>query len=224
MVSAASQLTILPSLHSFAASPIVKIIVSPAKYEYAVHKKLLVRDSGFFKDVLAPGTKESESNTVTIPDGNAYIFPYLVNWVYIRATDEDFPEKFDFYEGDLHPKNTWELMQAWILGDMLRMPKWQNHLIFQLSRRFRDEPVAPHELKAIFPKISNESKLYEFLVDQFAKNLQDEAYVGVDKYTDWDTMKFNPSLVSKAIDAAMMMGMEGREEEPADNWENYYVK
>lgn len=209
----------------FINSPLILVIVGEEKTRFAVHKGVLIRDSNFFKHSLAPGTKELESRTVTVPGADWKIFSYFVNWAYLRATNTGFPKENFFYEdNELHPLTTWDLMQVWVLAGMLVMPVWQNHLMRQLSIHYQENPVSPGEMIAIFLHLEEDTKLWQFLIDQFASDLKNRGYYGGNSQ-DWETMILNTDLLSKAIDAARTWEVdETRGEEPCHQVEKYYVK
>ena len=106
---------------------------------------------------LAPGTKESISNVVQLPEEDPHAINYFVDYIY--------NDKVDFScEPDAAPP----AMMVYALAEKLKMPEWQNRVIDSLVECWKEHFLLPNEVSWVLDKVSDASPLLQLMLDQFS--------------------------------------------------------
>ncbi|KAK4938665.1 hypothetical protein LTR10_020933 [Elasticomyces elasticus] len=156
---------------SFAHSLIVTFIVGPEKYAYTAHKAVVINKCPFVAKCLAVGMIESTTHTINLPEDSPAAFDHFISWIYhgeVIEIEQDNTDKL------------LTVLKAWVLADKLCMPAWQNRLIDSAMTYLTKHVIEPSIVSWGTDHLSNESLLFDLIMDQFA---WDVARTG-SKYTD----------------------------------------
>ncbi|KIW10938.1 hypothetical protein PV08_10237 [Exophiala spinifera] len=195
---------------SFATSPIVTILVGSRKFEFFAHKDKLVEKSPFFQKCLGAGMQEAQTDCVILPEDNPKAFGHFIDWIYRRGA----PKIVD--EQDIK-----DLLRTWVMADKFCMPRLQNKIMNALALWCRGHLVAPDIVLWVVTRVAHDSKLFSFVLDQFAW----ECSLGDCEYfEDEDLMKLLAvSTVSTRFFWATVKHAKEDPCEPAENIEYYHV-
>ncbi|KAJ5198877.1 hypothetical protein N7491_000556 [Penicillium cf. griseofulvum] len=110
--------------------PTIQIIVRATKEPFHIHESLICTSSLFFKKAMSGSWKESHEHTVELPEDDPEIFALYSYWLYFSKIPltVEAPEKNEFI-GGIVKKEYLDLVSAYVLGDKLFDPKFQNSII-----------------------------------------------------------------------------------------------
>ncbi|KAJ9603690.1 hypothetical protein H2200_011876 [Cladophialophora chaetospira] len=141
---------------SFAMSPIVTLVVGDGKVEYTAHRQLLVDKCPFFAKCLTSGTKEANTNVVTLPEDDADTVRHFIDFIYHNHVD--FTKE----------RNGFGRMKAYALAEKFGMQVWQNKLMNSLMKFWKMYFVQPAEVSWILDNIHESCPLHRLALDQFS--------------------------------------------------------
>ncbi|KAK5551847.1 hypothetical protein LTR46_010204 [Exophiala xenobiotica] len=107
------------------SSPVITLIVGESKTTYFVNKDVLTEAGRFFEKCLNSGMKEAQTHVIELPEDNCQAFDVFVDYAYGRKLE---------IVGD---KDVFDCMQAWMLGDKLLAPKFQNILVASIINYYQ---------------------------------------------------------------------------------------
>lgn len=123
---------------------------------------MLVYHSPFFAAALEGQFKEANSLKMTLPEDRPLIFEIFVKWLYLGPLkpDNGKAEDDDIDEAD-------DLVLAWVLGDKLGCPLFQDHVILQLIEFYAEFILGPFIIKTVYENTVPASKLRLWLINSF---------------------------------------------------------
>ncbi len=140
---------------SFAASPLVTVLVGDQKKQYTIHKDRLVKTSPFFKTRLDNPMIESTNGQITFPEDQCRAFDVVVNWIYGGDV-----------EGICGPGGLFSAMKAYQLADKYMMPQLQDSLIQEIKKYLKGYCFLPQYVSWAVKHLKDTSALRIFLIDQ----------------------------------------------------------
>ncbi|KAJ9603687.1 hypothetical protein H2200_011873 [Cladophialophora chaetospira] len=108
----------LDTVPNYCGSQLITILVGKDKARYCIHKDILVSASPFFSKCLASGMKETETNTIELPEENCRFFNAFSSWMY-DGTVKKIRDNDDLDQA----------IREWVLAEKYLVPKWQNVLV-----------------------------------------------------------------------------------------------
>ena len=130
-------------------------------------KNLLVHHSTFICAALEGRLGEANTTTITLPTCTPHIFDYLVQWLFTGS----FKIKWK-----CHEFQAFELVAAWILGDYLGCPRFQDCSVHQLLHRpYLISLADPGFIDTVYEGMPKSSKLRQLIVASFLFVSMDES-------------------------------------------------
>jgi hypothetical protein len=158
--------------------PVVKIIVGAQEMVFNVHKVLLCAESEYFAKCFQGNFAEATTGETKLPETDPKTFTNFVKWL---------------YTGDMAPfargaDVMGDMVDAYILGDRLVCPNFQNRAIdlFQVAAR-----VKPCDHSTIIRAVTNaptESKLLLYLAKQITYEVSVQVYTTLVGSAEWREM------------------------------------
>ena len=120
-------------------------------------KKLLVSSSPFFKAALEGSFTEADSNSIALPEDNGNAFALFVHWVYYGGDSLD----------DVVLWSSTVFTRAWVLGDKLGRPTFQDLMMLCLVEMHREQPMDSEILYHAYCLSPAGSRLRQYALDEF---------------------------------------------------------
>ena len=121
-------------------------------------EKVLTHCSPFFDATLKGNFAEASSKAVNLPEDDPDAFEIWATWLSLGTCKDVF--EFDSYDHDY--------ARAWILGDKLACPAFQDHLMFQFLTWFESGVgLWLDTVQVVYEVSSPGSKLRQLFVDWF---------------------------------------------------------
>ncbi|KAL4798952.1 hypothetical protein BDV19DRAFT_385627 [Aspergillus venezuelensis] len=99
----------------------------------SAHESLLTQSSDFVQVILTIPCKDSTKPIIRLPDHEPETFALFINWLYYKekpVVGETSEELFNI--------ECWQLCKAWILGQKLQCPAFQNAVTSDLVEEIND--------------------------------------------------------------------------------------
>jgi hypothetical protein len=145
-------------------SPMTTIVVANDSANgngtFDAHTSLLKAESGFFQGCFAHNYIEVSSREIRLPEDSVQDFKYFLKWLYSGTLD--IPQEGPWKETDKR------YLDAYILGNKLICPSYQNIVVKCMVAMFRRHAIQPENLLYLFDKGLEDSKLMKYLVKQVA--------------------------------------------------------
>jgi hypothetical protein len=165
----------------FMLSPMITIVVSKKSKagRFDAHTSLLKSESGFFRGCLVHNFVEAASGVIRFPEDRIDDFIYFLKWLYsgnltvaptpLEITKDSWPILFRRY------------LRAYVLGNKLICPRYQNAVVEKMMKLFPDYTnMPPNALQQLLALGLGDTKLMKFLVKRMAYSYvvnQEQAYV-----------------------------------------------
>jgi hypothetical protein len=151
-----------------------------SKKIFQVYAILLSMHSEYFATALRTNFAEGQAKVFTLPDEDAAVFGYVIEWVLTGKIVENIRDpKMEGWSSDVGNEPALDHFHAlWILADYLLMPALQNYVIERISKwekvyRTLNVPEFPK----IFEKCPLGSPLRRYIVDRCVWNrLEDDVF------------------------------------------------
>ena len=118
-------------------------------------KKLLTNVSSFFTAALKGGFSEAKTNSITLPDDDPKAFELFVQWLFCGSD-------IAIWCNDPHTATL-----AWILGDKICCPGFQNFSMLSLVKCHEVAIITPESVRLAYQKAPAGSKLRQYAIRAF---------------------------------------------------------
>ena len=177
-------------------------------------KALLIHQSPFFVAALNGSFAEAKLDSVTMPEDDPNVFRLWVQWL---------------FAGTITRHNSNGLVKAWILGDKLGCPIFQNTIMMALLEcrdpKREDRLVEPSALRAAYEGSTTGSKLRKWALDFFlfeTRKIQDGSLSAAQRNLSWiSETKDIEDLSQDYMEARVGCSQEGAPANPFLNATQY---
>lgn len=151
-----------------------------------VYKKIICTNSDLFKTACSGQWKEASERLVRLPEADSHIFGVYLGWLYtgnldFSATEEQKP--IPAYEsgvsGPEFRKATKQIMDTYVLGDMLQDAQFCNTLVDEFMQLMEGTELVPSpaETESFWSKLPQQSTMCKLLVDYIAAEIDFETFL-----------------------------------------------
>jgi hypothetical protein len=139
-----------------------------SKKIFQVYAILLSMHSEYFATALRTNFAEGQAKVFTLPDEDAAVFGYVIEWIITGKIVENIRDPMDGWSSDVGNESALDHFHAlWILADYLLMPALQNYVIERISSRQEvSNTLSNYEFPMIFEKCPLGSPLRRYVVDR----------------------------------------------------------
>ena len=146
--------------------PIAIIVGQKDSVTWHLPKSLLTYHSPFFAAALEGSFAEAQKMQVCLVEDDPESFRIFVQWMLAEQIDLD-----SSVIGMKSPDE--EIAKAWVLGDKLRCPRFQNQLMLQLISLYQNQPICPITAATAYYRTAPNSKLRKFIIAKFLHDVVD---------------------------------------------------
>lgn len=142
------------------------MLVGEEEKRFTVHEDIICQKSEFFQDACSQLSREGQEVIVRLPDIRApYMFPVYMNWTYTNdMTIDKLASLLDeCYVGK-------ELVELYLLGDVLKDVKLRNKVLRLLYMHFREynTTLTAEQCHIVWEHTTSDSSIRKMLVDHIA--------------------------------------------------------
>jgi hypothetical protein len=142
--------------HFSAKKEMVTIVVTePAKTtQFIVHQAFLTHYSPIYKAMFAGTFIENETKIVNLDNVSSTVIDIFVRWIYTQSV----------VDADGHVPAVNHLLDLWMYGDMVNIPKLQNEVLDSMEDRLSDLDILPAaSIRAIYDNTTTGSQLRKYI-------------------------------------------------------------
>jgi hypothetical protein len=186
--------------HYRLTGPVIQIVVgldnASERETWCLPKALISHHSSFLKAACSQPFKEKEENCIFLPEDNAKVFGFFVQWMYYAKYEEPNPTLFS---SSIHAK-------ACVLGDKFISKVFKNYAMGRLYAAHVSLQLlmGPADMVYMLENTIPHSELFRFYLDFLATNLGSDVVVGTKM--DWDEVVLDYEEVRIAMLQVLMAG------------------
>lgn len=157
------------TIQSSSYSDTITILVGKDEQRFTVHKDIICEKSEFFQAACSQRRREEQEMVVRLPDLRApYVFPVYMDWVY---TDDMTLGKMGFLLDGFYVGK--ELVELYLLGDVLKDVKLRNKALRLLYRHFNVDKttLTTEQCHTVWEHTASDSSIRKMVVDHIATTM-----------------------------------------------------
>ena len=140
---------------------------------WTVQKELLTHASSFFHAAINHPWAESESKTIELKEDDPDAFEFFLHWLFAWALKEDGKYPREISQGT----DPMLSLRAWVLGDKLGCPHFQDFAFVHLHRGLAKEVESTHKIiREAYANTPSGSKLRSYVAAILLDWMTDKKY------------------------------------------------